>query len=199
MIEVNKIKEIFENSDGILKTADLLAANIYYKDIKRLMADGYIEKIRYGYYHWVHDKVISEAQIISRFFPDGILCMNTALFYYRYSDRTPLHWDIAVSKNSGKSRFHIDYPFVKPYYVEPELLNIGLVEGEIDGYPVRIYNKERVICDCIRYANKMDKEIFNKAIQSYINDAGKHIPNLVEYAKQLRTLKKVKDLLGVWL
>ncbi len=96
--------------------------------------------------------------------------MNTALFYYGYSDRNPLEWHIAVSKDSGKSRFKTNYPFVKPYYVEPSLLKIGLTVGEIDGNSVRIYDKERTICDCMRHAHKMDKEIFNKATQSYVND-----------------------------
>ena len=56
-----------------------------------------------------------------------------------------------------------------------------------------------MICDCLRYRNKMDKEIFNKAIQSYIADPEKSIPKLLEYAESLRVKKIAKDLIGVWL
>ena len=104
-----------------------------------------------------------------------------------------------MSKDSNKTRFHIDYPFVKPYFVEPGLLELGLTDGEIDGISVRIVDKERAICDCLRYRNKMDREIFNKAVQSYIADPEKNIPNLMAYAKPLRVLKPVQDILGVWL
>ena len=45
----------------------------------------------------------------------------------------------------------------------------------------------------------MDKEIFNKAIQGYVKDPKKNIPNLMEYAKVLRMQKRVKELIGVWL
>ena len=62
-----------------------------------------------------------------------------------------------------------------------------------------MYDKERTICDCLRYRNKMDREIFNKAIQNYINDSTKNIPKLMEYAEKLRVKKLVKDLIGVWL
>ncbi len=141
----------------------------------------------------------SEISTINRLFPDAILCMETALRYYGYSDRTPGDWHLAVSKGSGKSRFKIDYPFVKPYYVEPAVLEIGLTTGEINGHCVRIYDKDRVICDCQRYRNKMDKEIFNKAIQGYISDTSKSIPRLIEYAAPLRVKKIAKDLIGVWL
>ena len=67
------------------------------------------------------------------------------------------------------------------------------------GHCVRIYDKDRVICDCLRYRNKMDKEIFNKAIQGYISDTSKSIPRLMEYAAPLRVKKIAQDLIGVWL
>ena len=54
--------------------------------------------------------------------------MDTALRYYGYSDRTPGNWHLAVSKDSGKSRFRIDYPFVKPYYIEPAVLDGFILE-----------------------------------------------------------------------
>ena len=47
--------------------------------------------------------------------------------------------------------------------------------------------------------NKMDKEIFNKSIQNYIKDPKKNIPNLMQYSKELRVQKRVKELIGVWL
>ena len=125
--------------------------------------------------------------------------MDTDLFYYGYSDRTPLAWHLAVSKDSGKSRFKIEYPFVRPYFIEPSLLEIGLSSGEIDGNPVRIYDKERTICDCLRYRNKMDREIFVKAIQRYVNDTSKNIPRLMNYAKKLRVTDTVKNLVGIWI
>jgi len=45
----------------------------------------------------------------------------------------------------------------------------------------------------------MDSEMFNKAIQAYLNDSQKNIKNLGAYAKQLRAYKKAQDLIGVWL
>lgn len=182
-----------------MRTAQLSAAKIFYKDIQKLLNDGLIEKIRYGYYHWVDQDNLSEVLIINRLFPDAILCMETALFYYGYSDRTPREWHLAISKDSGKSRFKIDYPFVKPYYLESSLLKIGITTGLIDEQQVRIYDKERTICDCLRYVRKMDKEIFNKAIQGYIKDSTKDIARLMQYAKKLRVAKKLKDMIGVWL
>lgn len=199
MYDIEYYKKIFEQYGGMMRTSQLAEEKIFYPQREKLMTDGYVEKVRRGYYQWVNPDDFSEAGTVTRLFPDAILCMDTALRYYGYSDRTPAGWHLAVSKDSGKSRFHIDYPFVKPYYVEPKVLELGLTKGNVDGHEVRIYDKDRVICDCLRHRNKMDKETLSKAIQSYIVDPEKRIPKLLEYAEPLRVKKLVKDLIGVWL
>lgn len=199
MLPIEKVKNTFEQHKGIMRTNELYQSQVYYRDIQLLIERGIVEKIRFGYYQWVDSENLSEITTVMRLFPDSIICLDTALFYYRYSDRTPLSWHLAVSKDSNKSRFKIDYPFIKPYFIESSILELGAVEGEIDGNPVRIYDKERTICDCLRYMGKMDKEIFNKAIRRYVEDNEKSIPRLMEYSKKLRVTKKVKTIVGVWM
>ena len=199
MHDVQYYKSIFDKYGGMMRTTQLAEEKIFYPQREKLIADGYVEKIRRGYYQWINPDDFSEVGTVIRLFPDAILCMDTAIRYYGYSDRTPGDWHLAVSKDSGKSRFKIDYPFVKPYYVEPAVLELGLTTGTMDGHAIRIYDKDRLICDCLRYRNKMDKEIFNKAIQKYIADPEKSIPKLMEYAGPLRVKKLAKDLIGVWL
>ena len=199
MRNISEIKEVFQPYGGIMKTSQLTKEKIYYKELMSLLQNGVIEKLRTGYYQLVDNDNISEAFTVTHMFPDGILCMDTALRHYGYIDRTPAEWHIAVNKYSGRTCFKIDYPFIKPYFVAPDILELGLCEQEIDGNKVRMYDKERVICDCLRYRNKMDKELFNKAIQSYVVDTSKNISRLMKYAGSLRCVKLVKDLIGVWL
>jgi hypothetical protein len=104
-----------------------------------------------------------------------------------------------VDRNSTKSRFNIDYPFVKPYYASKETLSLGESVGYIDDVKVKIYSKERVICDCLKRSNKMDSEVYNQAIQSYIRDESKNIPQLIEIAQSLKVMNKVRNIIGVWL
>ncbi len=196
---IDILKEIFSAYNNVMSTAELKAKKIYYSDIQQLLQEGFIEKIRRGYYHWIEEFDGSEIVIINKLFPDAVLCMETALFYYRYSDRNPAEWNIAIDKNASRQRTKIDYPFIKAYRVEPSLLTLGESVGKIDLSEVRIYDRDRTICDVLRNMNKMDKEIFNKAIQNYINDPKKNVPNLMIYAKELRVQKRVKDLIGVWL
>lgn len=191
--------KIFLNYNYTMTTAQLNKEKLYYRDIQRMLDEGLIEKVKRGYYHWIEDYGTSEVALINSLFPDAVFCMETALFFYKYSDRNPAEWNITVDKNTSRQRTNIDYPFIKAYRVEPALLNLGETDGIIEFTKVRIYDRDRTICDVLRNMSKMDKEIFNKAIQRYVNDPQKNIPNLMEYAKALRVQKKVNDLIGVWL
>ena len=191
--------KIFLNYNFTMTTAQLNKEKLYYRDIQRMLDEGLIEKVKRGYYHWIEDYGTSEVALINSLFPDAVFCMETALFFYKYSDRNPAEWNITVDKNTSRQRTNIDYPFIKTYRVEPALLHLGETDGIIEFTKVRIYDRDRTICDVLRNMSKMDKEIFNKAIQRYVNDPQKNIPNLMEYAKALRVQKKVNDLIGVWL
>ena len=193
------LKELFSSYNYVMTTAELTKSKVYYADIKQLLDEELIERVRRGYYHWIQDEGKSEIVIINSLFPDAVLCMETALFYYKYSDRNPAEWNFAIDRNVSKLRTNIDYPFIKAYRIESELVTLGETTGEIDFTTVRIYDRDRTICDVLKNMSKMDKEIFNKAIQGYVNDPKKNIPNLMMYAKKLRVQKKVKELIGVWL
>lgn len=191
--------ELFHANGDVMTAAQLAAAKIYPVYIQRLLKDGTIERIARGLYQLTDNDNFSEALVVKRLFPASILCLDTALFYHGYSDRTPSAWHLAFDKHVYIRRTQVEYPFIRPYYVESGILELGAIDCIIDEIPMRIYDKDRTICDCLRYMNKMDRELFNKAIQGYVIDPKKNIPNLMQYAKPLRVQKKVKDLIGVWL
>lgn len=193
-------KTTTSNSNMIIKRSELNSLKLYQNDINELLKHGYLEKVRQGWYQVVeNDTEISEAALIAALYPDGVICMYTALFYYHYSDRTPLDWDIAVDRDTSKSRFKLDYPYVKPYYMEKKHLEYGIAESNFEDAILNVFDRDRLICECIRNEKSMDKETYNKAIQAYINDSNKCISNLIKYAKRRNILKKVKDRIGVWI
>ena len=198
-MDIQTAKQIFDAHNGIMKSKEIIENKIYNRFLKKLIDEGYVEKIKFGYYQWQDERAFSEATVIARLFPDAVICMESALQYYAYTDRTPAAWCLAVDKHSTKSRFNIDYPSVKPHYIPEEQMTLGVEMVSIEDTELKIFNRERVICDCLRQENKMDVEVFNKAIQAYIKDLKKNVPRLMEYAKILRTENKVRKMIGVWL
>lgn len=194
------VEEVASSKSALIKSKTLYELGLCSRDISDLVKVGKLEKIKQGNYKLVEfNQNGSEAMFISLLYPDGILCMYSALFYYGYSDRTPLEWDIAIDRNVSKARFNIDYPFVNPHYIDKRHLSYGVVEIEYEGFTMNVFDRDRLICECIKHERKMDKEIYNKAIRAYINDNKKDVSKLIEYSKQRNIQNKVKERIGVWL
>ena len=198
--KLEEIKTLAKRANGIFRTADLKKLGFTAYEIRKMLEKHFIERIKHGYYSLSETvENCSDAEIIARLFPEGVLCMYTALFYHGYSDRTPLAWDIAINKDVSKSRFKIDYPYVRPYYMEAHLLLFGITNATYGDTDLKIFDKDRLICECVFFENKIDRETYNKAIQGYIADPDKNISNLLDYSKKRRILKKIKSRIGIWL
>lgn len=192
-------ESIFKQYGGIMRTFELKREGISHHILQELMEEGLVEKIKYGYYQWQDEKAFSEVSIISALFPDAIICDISAAMYYGYTDRVPGIWHIAVDNKSARNKFKIDFPKVKPHFISANRLEIGVSEGNIDGITVKIYDRERVVCDCLRHVNTMDGEVFNIIIQRYVGDKDKDAARLMEYAAKLGVEKKARRMVGIWL
>ena len=195
---LEKVINEIEKHGGIVKKEQLSALGIDYCRILSFVESGQLIRIKNGYYTDRMDR-FTEEELIAKLFPDAKLCMESALYAYGYIKEKPFGWRLAVDKNTSKSRFSMDYPKVIPYYTEPDALEIGATKIILDGNEFGIYEKERMICDCLKYESKMERETFQAAIQAYIKDEEKDLSLLLEYARERKVVGKVQSLIGVWL
>ena len=199
MTKAEIAKKAINESGGIAKTSEFLAAGLYKSDIGKLVTDGLLERIRHGFYQLAGNLDITEAEYLSRLIPEGIVCVESALFHYGYTDFTPREWSIAVPRAVSQPRLKTAVIPFKAYYIQPDVYELGKTQADFDGTMLSIYDKERTICDCFKYRTKLDNELFAKAVNAYANDKEKNLANLSKYAKQLRVYKKVTDMMEVLL
>ena len=193
------LKQVIIEKGGIAKTSDFVAAGIPAVDVVNLCNTGYLERIRHGYYQLADWDTSSEEQLIATLIPKAIICVESALFHYGYSDFAPRKWSIAVPRSMSRTKLDIDAPALQTYYVQPEIYELGKTTADFNGVILPVYDRERTICDCFKYRSRLDNEIFNKALNAYVNDSKKDLRNLSEYAKKLRVHKKVTELMEVLL
>lgn len=194
-----QVKEVIINKGGIAKSADFVAAGIRAADVVNLCNAGFLNRVRHGYYELAEKSEVSEEQLLATLVPKGIVCVESALFHYGYSDFAPRKWSIAIPRSMSRTKLNVDVLALQPYYVQAELYDLGKTTDDFDGVTLPVYDRERTICDCFKYRSKLDNEIFNKALNAYANDTKKNLNNLSAYAKKLRVYKKVTELMEVLL
>lgn len=192
-------KQVIESKGGIAKSADFVVAGIRAADVVNMCNAGYLDRVRHGYYQLAESDTSSEEQLLATLIPKGIVCVESALFHYGYSDFAPRKWSIAVPRSMSRTKLDVDALALQPYYVQPELYELGKTTDNFDGVILSVYDRERTICDCFKYRSRLDNEIFNKALNAYANDKKKNLKNLSVYAKKLRVYKRVTELMEVLL
>lgn len=195
---LDEILKLIEEQGGIVKKEQFKELGIDYRRILDFVQSGDLVRIKNGYYTDRIDR-FTEEELVARLFSDARLCMESALYAYGYISQKPYAWHLAVDKNTSKSRFKMDYPKIIPYYTEPDALELGSTEITMSGQQFLIYDRDRVICDCLKYETKLEREVFKGALQSYIRDSQKDISALMAYARARKVVGKVQSMIGVWL
>ena len=95
----------------------------------------------HGYYQLAEQEDIKEEQVLATLLPESIVCVESALFYYGYSDFSPRQWSIAIPRTFSRTRLHIDSLATKVYFVQPTLFEIGKTSGDFNGVQLAVYDQ----------------------------------------------------------
>ncbi len=185
-----KIKEVFYVNNGYIRTKDISSKGINRVYLRDLINEGVIERIKQGLYRWKDAKFDVEEELInvSKIIHNGVICLVSALAYYELTTYTPGEYTIAVRRN-----YNIklpDYPPIKLYYFSDKYYMDGVEKIDVNGNIIKIYNIEKTLCDCLRYGNKISKDIIVESIKEYVKRKDKNISKLMGYAANA----KVKDV-----
>ena len=89
---------------------------------------------------------------------------------------------------------------VKVFTVIAEWFEIGASTITTpSGNTVRVYDKERCICDILREKKRMDIQVFQTAMNSYFRDRDKDIHKLMQYAQVFGIQEKMRQYTEVLL
>jgi len=190
-----KIKKLFINNNGYAQTREIVKANINKRNIRLLLEEGKISRIKRGLYKWNDFKFEPANELVDvlKIVPSGVICLTSAISYYGLTTFTPLKYEVAITQ---KAKVVLPrYPEIKLVYFSKKIYTSGITEEKINNHKIKIYEMEKAICDCIRYRNKIGKDIILEAIKEYIKRKDKNIEKIMKYAK----ICKVEDLLKKYL
>lgn len=193
------VKRVLENKGGIAKTADFTAEGMKNYDVAALCKEGFIERIRRGVYQFPQSNQTTEEQLIRELLPQGIVCVESALFHYGYSDFAPREWSVALPRTASRAIKKIEEFPIRAYYIQKQFFQMGKITDDFNGVALAVYDRERTICDCFKYRTKLDSETFNKAVNAYATDENKNLANLSKYAKEMKLYTKVMNVMEVLL
>ena len=110
------------------------------------------------------DKIyVNPIVVISKKYPNGIITMDSAFYYYNLTDVVPQKVYLATNRNSDK----IKDDEVVQVLIPKDILVQGKIQVDINGNIVNIYNRERLLIELIRKRGTIPFDYYKEIIESY--------------------------------
>ncbi|NLI72511.1 MAG: hypothetical protein GX361_07240 [Bacteroidales bacterium] len=106
---------------------------------------------------------VPEIALLSFKYPQATITMNSAFYVYGITDVIPDVYDLATTRDAAK----IPDKRVKQYFVEDSFFEIGIEQMDYKGYSIRIYSRERMLIELLRYKSKLSYDYYKELILSY--------------------------------
>ena len=191
-----RIKEVAETNNGFIKTAQVEGLGISRPMLRKYTDAGKLERVCKGLYILAGDMTDEYALLQARS-KAAVFSYGTALFLWGLSDRVPHNYDITLPRGANIALLKRDNPNLRCHYVQPDIYEIGITETTSpQGAAVRLYDRERCICDLIRNKEQVDMQLYSQAIKVYF----KSKPNnrkLLKYGKIFGIEDKIRIYMEV--
>lgn len=165
----------------------------YYKLLEKVR-DGEAVRIRRGVYasaEQLADTMIDLELVV----PGGILCLFSAWNVHSLTTSLPQAYHVAVKR--GRKMVLPEFPRIELHHISSDLFDIGVEERTISGYAIKIYNRERCVCDAVKFRNKVGMDVCSEVVNSYLNSPGRNISLLMDYADKLRVKRTLEKYLEI--
>ena len=186
----------FKKHGGYALMKDLKVASFQTRDIAHLLKERAIVKVKPGLYRLANvgeiviplPKIKGSGSTISqeiidvcRAIPDGVICLASALAFYDLTTFNPSEIYIAIP-NAAKIP-KIDFPPLRVFYFRERFYNPGIESIEVPNCTLKIYSKEKTICDMFRYRNKYGEDLALEGLKNYLSRKEANVNKLRKYAE----------------
>lgn len=192
---VEIIQEIIKNNNGYITSKQITDIGIHREYLKIMLKKNMIEKVTSGVY--IDKNTVEDIFLTFQLrYPKTIYSRFTALYFYNLTELYPSTFDLTVVGNYHVDSINKNHSVIK---CKKDTFDIGITRVKTPfGYEVNAYDRERCICDIIRFKNRLDFEQVKKSVKMYINSQDKDLNKLREYAKKLNIYNEVMEFVGMY-
>ena len=130
-------------------------------NLTKAVSDGLIFKQEEGVYST--ERFEPEIGIVMKKYPKAVITGEYAFYTHGLTNVIPEKYDLATLSKAAP----ITDQRVRQNYVNDKVFSLGIIEKEVDGVKVRIYDKERMLIELLRKKNSMPYDLYKEIIMNY--------------------------------
>ena len=144
---------------GFAWTRDFEEAGVGRWVLPDLVRAGIIERVRHGLYRLPDAPALDHRDMAEACaaVPRGVVFLLSALSYYDLTTYNP--WRVSLAVQSKAKVVLPQSPPIELHYLRPQYHELGVVTRDLPAGRIRIYDREKTVCDCLRYRNRIGLDI----------------------------------------
>ena len=197
MTTFQQLDSLFEQNNGILKTAQVLELGMSKPMFYAYAKQRGLEQVAHGVY-LSPDAWTDAMYLLHLRCAQAVFSHESALLFHDLTDREPEQYSITVKTGYNPTNLKADG--LKVYPIKKELHDVGLISMTTPfGNSVPVYDAERTICDIVRSRSGIEMQTFQDALKQYAKRKDKDLRKLMRYAQMFRVEKLLRQYLEVLL
>ena len=182
---IEKVNNLCKNEGPIIRSSALKASGFCEKDTEELIRLSHLQRLRRGYYvSPMNLDSIDTYAMLSVMVPDAVISLFSAAQYHDLSNVIPAKIDITLPAHKRIPILPDDFQ-VKVHKVIPHIYDVGIESIEKDGVRMKIYDRERTVCDFFRMRLKIGKDCAFEVLKNYMAGT-RQLQKLSEYSGLLQ-------------
>ena len=159
--------------------------------IEKLVNEKRLYKIEKGLYGTSDNE--SDLEIIRTLYPDSIITLESAFYYYGMLNKKPNFFRLATVQKARK----IKRENVKQIFMTDKFYNLGISNMKYQNVHVVTYDLERLLIEIVRNKVKIDYDTYNEVIKNYQRIAKllnkKKLSLYLPYFKDPKIIERIKN------
>ena len=190
-----KYKKIFSNHKGILRASTAIELGVPKHVLYEMVKTGELVREAQGIYRLSESDPLGNPDLvnISLRVPYAVFCLISALYFHELTTQIPHQVYFALPRDVKTPK--IQYPPISVFHFSEEPYQAGIVEHELDGVKVEIYDREKTVADCFKFRQKVGMDVALEALKDYLSQPRPNVSLLLKYARVNRVEKIMRPYL----
>lgn len=185
-----------QNIGPIFRSTQATSAGVSWRDLYRLRDSGAIVELSRGLFQLADTIGFGHSDFVAvcARAPHGMVCLDSALSYWDFTDDIPSVVHLAVP--SGSTRPSIDYPPTRVHVFDAEKFSVGREKVDEDEAVFWITDRERTVVDAFRMRHTLGEQVAITALRRYLAQQPRR-GRLAEIARRFRAFAPLSAALRV--
>jgi len=190
-----RVREVFRQAGGVLRTAQVLRAGVHPRDLYALRDAGVLETVSRGVYLLADLPPLAEPDLVTVALrvPKGVIAAISALHFHGLTTEIPHEVSIALPKGTARPR--LQWPPLRVYWFSGAMYSAGIDTHERDGVALRVYGAAKTVADCFKLRNRLGIDVAVEALRTGLAERRFTPAELLRAAKTCRVAGIVRPYL----